>query len=866
MWKATFTALWSRKLRLAMSTLAIVLGVAFVSGSFIFSDMIKGSFDQIAKGSISDVEVTKAQDVAVADGKANEARLTPDIVTKVSEVSGVSKAHGVVSGQGVMMINTKGKAMASFGPPSLGFNWITAPAMGGLKGITLESGHAPQADDQIVVDPGSLKKSGWKIGDTVKVITPEQGTQQFTIVGTGTFGEGGTAGASYTFFTTKKAQELFVGGANAFTSIWTVTDKDANRAQVAEQVQKLLPEGYQARDGQVVVDETAGFVQQSLGFINTFLLIFAGISLLVATFLIINTFTILVAQRSKELALYRSMGASRSQIRNTVLVEALVTGLIGSVAGLFFGIVIAFGIKFAMSLGGWDIGAAPVTISPTAVIVSLLTGLLVTLVASLVPAMRATRIAPIEAMTAAKTEQEKGLGSRAIIGVTLIVLGAAGILLGLFTSVGSKAVVAGIGMALVTIGVAMASPLLGRPVVWLVGKVYRALFGEVGKLAELNSVRQPRRTAATASALMIGLTLVSTMAILGASMTRSITEQVENTMRGDFLVGELGFKEFPAKARKDIAAVPEVQDVYAMKFTSYLKLDKGQKAPRDEQLKDTTGTYWGGLGAMEPQALDKIFPQKITQGRAFNAKFEMIMEEEAATKAKLKIGDTVNAFFPEAQRQVELKLVGLFSKGDGIALLDQYVSTESLTDLGLGKGDNFLSIYTKPGVDKQKARDALDKAMADLPLVSVMDVKEYTDMQLGNVQQVLTLIYALLALSIIIAVLGIVNTLGLSIVERTREIGLLRAVALTRPQVRRMITLESVVISLLGAVVGVGLGTVFGIVMQRLLVDQGINLLGIAWSQLVVFVVAAGLIGVLAALWPAFRASRTNILEAIAAE
>lgn len=254
-------------------------------------------------------------------------------------------------------------------------------------------------------------------------------------------------------------------------------------------------------------------------------------------------------------------------------------------------------------------------------------------------------------------------------------------------------------------------------------------------------------------------------------------------------------------------------------------------------------------------------PTEVPQASDLSAK-----REEAATKAQLKIGDTVNAFFPEAQRQVELKLVGLFSKGDGIALLDQYVSTESLTDLGLGKGDNFLSIYTKPGVDKQKARDALDKAMADLPLVSVMDVKEYTDMQLGNVQQVLTLIYALLALSIIIAVLGIVNTLGLSIVERTREIGLLRAVALTRPQVRRMITLESVVISLLGAVVGVGLGTVFGIVMQRLLVDQGINLLGIPWSQLVVFVVAAALIGVLAALWPAFRASRTDILGAIAAE
>lgn len=865
MWKATFTSLWSRKLRLAMSMLAIVLGTAFVSGSFIFGDMLKGSFDQIISGSVPDVQVMKKLDESVEGGSPTQSKLTPEIIEKIKKVEGVKDAAGGVSGIDTMVIGTNGKALVSFGPPQLGFNWITLPSLGGKTGVHLVQGHEPQADDQVVLDPDTLKKSGYSIGDKIKVITP-QGTIPVTVVGTGTVGEGSTAGASYVFFTTKKAQELYLEGQNAFTQVWTVTEPGADRTKVAADVQKVLPKGFEAKDGQKVVDEESNAIGQALGFVNTFLLVFAGISLLVASFLIINTFTILVAQRSKELALFRAMGASRSQIRNTVLVEALVTGLIGSVIGLFAGVGLALVIKSGMKLVGWDMGAAPIHISPTAIIASILAGVLVTLFAALWPARRATKVAPVEAMTAAKTEVEKGLGVRAIIGTVLALGGAAMVLLGLFTSIAKPVAWAGIGMALAMVGVALASPMLGRPVVWLVGKLYRAVYGEVGKLAELNSIRQPRRTAATASALMIGLTLVSMMAVFGASSTRSVTHQVKDTIRGDYMVGQQGFREFPAHVVSDVEKVPQVQSVETMRSSVFLTIPKGADKPPQDCFTSMTGKCWAMVAGMDASSLDKIFPQKIVQGRMFSADNEMIVDEKTAEKQNLKVGDTETYWSQEAQRKFTFTVVGIFTTGNAQAIGDKWVSTTTLTSAGLGQKVTFMSIYLKPGTDHAQARRDLDAAVADMPLVSVMDVGEYTQQVLGNVNRTMSLLYGLLALSVIIAILGIINTLGLSIIERTREIGLLRAIALTRGQVRRMITLESVVIALLGAVVGVGLGTAFGVVLQRLLVDQGIDRLSIPWAQLAAFLVAAGVIGVLAALWPAHRAARTNMLAAIATE
>ncbi|WP_203567913.1 ABC transporter permease [Aestuariimicrobium ganziense] len=864
--KATFGSLWSRKLRLLMAVTAIVLGVAFVSASFVFSDMLKGSFDQIIKGSIPDVQVAPDTSAQVDGAQAGRSRLTPEVIERVKQVPGVTSAHGEIAGMGVMMIDTKGKALATFGPPQLGFNWATAPAYGGQDGVTLYSGHEPQADDQIVVDPESLRKSGHSLGDRVKVITPNAGTIEVTVVGTGAFGEGGTAGASYTFFTTQRAQELFLGGENTFTGAWVVTAPDADRVKVASDIQQVLPAGYAARDGDSLAKEQETSIGQALNFVNIFLLVFAGISLLVATFLIVNTFTILVAQRSRELAMFRAMGASRGQIRGMVLAEALVMGVVGSIIGLFAGVLLAQVIKVAMAAGGWDIGDAPISLGLNAVIASLATGIVVTLIAALGPARRATRIAPIEAMTRAQTESDQGLGRRAVVGVAMALAGAAALVLGLFVDVPSPVTWAGVGMALAMIGVAVATPMLGRPVVWLVGKVYRALFGEVGKLAELNSVRQPRRTAATASALMIGLTLVSLMAIFGASSSKSVAEQVNSTVRGDFMVARQGFQEFPAQVNESVSKVEQVDRVYAMKAAMVYNVPEGQAMPPQEYLNDVTGRHMTVVGGMEADSLDQAFPQRITEGRMFSAPGEMIVEADTAAAEKLGLGSVQRVYSPQAQRVLTLTVVGIYTRGDGSAIVEKWVSTKTLTDIGLGQQDMFLSIHLKPGADHAAARKALDETLADMPLVSVMDVNEYTDLVLQQVDQTMALLYALLALSIVIAVLGIVNTLGLSIVERTRELGLLRAIALTRGQVRRMITLESVVISLLGAIVGVGLGTVFGISLQRLMADDGINRLDVPVGQLVAFVIAAAVVGVLAAVWPAHRAARTNVLEAIASE
>ncbi|MCO6664888.1 ABC transporter permease [Cutibacterium avidum] len=866
MWKATFTSLWSRKLRLFMSTLAIVLGVAFVSGSFVFGDMLRSTFNSIVSGSVSDVEVSKNTEDAVQGDVTKPYPLTPAVVDRIRTVDGVKDAQGTVTETGTVLIDRDGKAITSFGPPQLGFSWQTTPALGGQQGVHVVSGHEPRTDDEVVVDPQTLDKSGHHVGDRVKVITSRAGTVQAKLVGTATVGQSGSAGASYVFFTTHRAQQLFLKGHDAFTGVATVVEPGADRATVAKAVQKVLPKGYQAKDGKVVADEQMSAIGKALGFVDIFLLVFAGISLLVASFLIVNTFTILVAQRSSELALYRAMGASRGQIRATVLVEALVVGAVGSVLGLFGGLGLAVAIKAIMAATGWDIGQTTLTLGVKAIVASLITGILVTLVAALLPAARATRISPVQAMTSARTESEVGLGKRAVIGSVMATVGVVGIVVGVLDVVPKPVAWAGAGMALTMIGVALASPLLGRPVIWIVGKVYRATFSEVGKLAELNSIRQPRRTAATASALMIGLTLVSLMAVFGASSTRSVTSQVTDTLRGDFMVGRQGFEGFPDQVRTKVAAVPQVKDVHAMKMAQMLEIPAGQATPPKEYFTDAMGRHMRAIAGMEATSLDKMFPQKVTKGRMFHTNGEMIVDEKTAEKYHLKVGSSYRLWSVDAQRPMTLTVVGIYTTGKGQPIATMWVSTSTLTSAGLGDKDAFLSIYLKAGTDHEQAHRALDAALADMPLVSVMDVGQYTDQVLVNVNRTMALLYALLGLSIVIAVLGIVNTLGLSIIERTRELGLLRAIALTRPQVRRMITLESVVIALLGAVVGVGLGTVFGMVLQRLLADRGIDKLSIPWLQLVAFLVAAALVGVLAALWPARRAARTNILKAIATE
>ncbi|WP_257477876.1 ABC transporter permease [Acidipropionibacterium jensenii] len=869
MWTATWKSLWARRTRLLMSTLAVVLGVAFVAGSFIFTDMLKGSFEAIVRGSVADVEVQPRTDVAVTGSDTDDPLISSDMVSKINAVPGVTRAVGVITTTGVYAVGSNGKALASFGPPQLGMAWTTLPAYGGQPGLVLTSGHEPRGDDQIVVDPTTLDKSGYRLGDQMRVVTPDKGTIRATLVGTATWGTGGTAGASYIFFTPSRAQTLLINrtGAdrNAWTGVSVQTDPGADRDSVAQAINGFLPSNFKATNGATIADRVSSQINDSLKYVNTFLLIFAGISLVVAAFLILNTFSILIAQRSGELALYRAIGASRKQLRNSVLVEAAVVGLAGSALGVLAGIGVAQLIKTFMTMAGFDLGVTSIRVPPRAVVISVIVGLTVTLTAALLPAQRATRVPPVQAMTGARSEKLKGLGARTALGLTMAGVGAAGILVGLFGHPGHDAVWAGIGMGLVTIGVAIASPMLGRPVIWAVGRGYRAVFGEVGQLAELNAIRQPRRTAATASALMIGLTLVSLMTVFGASARASISEQVHQSLRGDFLIGSQGFKDFPAAVATDAAKLDGVSSVHAMSTASFQLVGADgriQEAQGNGQARQLMFT----VGGMKASDLDQMFPQEITSGRMFRAPGEVIVSQDAASYRSLHTGSTFTGYNSDKQKKITFTVVGLFSSGDGLSGAGIWTSQDTFDRVGLGSQDSFVSVDLAPGADREAVRAGLDRATADMPLVSVMDIDEYAAEQMAQVNQILVFIYALLGLSVVIAILGIVNTLGLSIIERTREIGLLRAIALKRRDIRRMITLESVLIALLGAVVGLILGVCFGAVLQRLLVDDGIIVLSVPWLQLLIFLVAAAVVGVLAAVWPARRATRVNVLTAIATE
>jgi putative ABC transport system permease protein len=349
-----------------MSTLAVVLGVAFVAGSFIFTDMLKGSFDGIVKGTVADVEVAPRTDVAVTSSGTAAPLISTDTVAKIGAVPGVKKAVGVVNAIGVYAVGTNGKAVASFGPPQLGMSWTTLPAYGGQPGVVLKSGHAPRTDDQIAIDPTTLEKSGYKLGDTMRVVTPEKGTIRATVVGTATWGSGGTVGASYIFFTPSRAQALLTDGRDAWSGVKVETEPGADRDAVAAAINSFLPANFQATNGATIAEQVTSQINDALKYINTFLLIFAGISLVVAAFLILNTFSILIAQRSGELALYRAIGASRKQLRNSVLVEAGVVGLAGSALGVVAGIGVARAIMYFMTLGGYDLGVSQLRVPPRA--------------------------------------------------------------------------------------------------------------------------------------------------------------------------------------------------------------------------------------------------------------------------------------------------------------------------------------------------------------------------------------------------------------------------------------------------------------------------------------------------------------------
>ncbi len=846
MLRATWKSLFGRKLRLLMSALSIVLGVAFVAGSLMFTNLLNSVFQQVLKSTLADVNVS-IEGALTNNVVFNPSLfLSPDDLAAVQGVDGVRTATATVTSGEIYPLDKDGRILVLGGAPGVAMNYFDTPAMQGLTSIRIIDGRAPQSDSEVAIDPTTLSRGGYAIGDTISIATPRIGIVSYEVVGTATFGEGATAGASYQFFTLNEMQRLLTDGQDVYTGMWVETAPDADRAAVASAIDEILPTGFDAATG----DESAETLEKSLavglGLINTFLLVFAGIALLVASLLILNTFSILVTQRSRELALLRAMGATRGQVMSSVLAEAVVIAVLGGLVGVAAGYGLAWLIAVALNHFGVGLGSSSPALTLPIVAICLAVAILVTVVAAVIPARKASRTRPVEAMTLSTAAATQTPSSAAWWGLSMVPVGAASIGCGVFMGVPQRLWWVGIGAVVVLIGAVLSAALLGRPILAFAHWLYRVCFGTVGVMAGRNASRQPSRTAATAATLMIGLTLISSVAILASSTTASVRHSLTKNERGDFVIAPINFRPFSADLDA-INAVAGVDAVWAFANTNVKIGDWNVLITGAEVEAFTTGS------ALE-----------INSGELPATGNSIMVDAELALDQGLSIGSVLELPGIDGT-PIEVEVTGIIDGQEaprpiGLAVTNR----ETFAKIGNLDQLSMITVDAAEDADLAAIRQSLVDATSQSPTVVVTDNEEYADARVAQFNTIFGIIYALLALALVISVLGIVNTLGLSVMERTREIGLLRAVGLTRRQLRAMVRLESIVIAILGSLLGVILGVVLGTSLVSVLPD--LEVIAVPWWQLVVFVVAAAVVGVLSAIGPARRAARLNILDAIATE
>jgi putative ABC transport system permease protein len=844
MLKATWRSLKAHKARMFMSGLAVVLGVAFVVGTFIFTDTLEGTFDDLFSNEVADVVVTQALEVGGDDGTGSVVSLVPgSVVDEIRALPSVDVATGDIQVLGVAVLDTEGSPIGGNGPPQLGLSVPEYPDDPQLSGISIVEGRAPTAAEEIVVDVRTAERGGFAVGDTVTVVT--QGPRiEAPVVGTVRFGvSGGLAGATLTMFDRTYAQETFIGD-DAWNQVSVLATDGVTAEQLRDELRSVLGDGYEVATGQELQDEASEQFATALGFINTFLLVFAFIALFVGTFIILNTFSMLVARRTRELALLRAIGASKRQITWSVVGEALILGLVGGALGIAAGILVALGLRRLLAVFGAELPPGELVIEPRTLVIGLVVGTLVTVVAAWFPARRASMVPPVAAMRDEVALPARSLRLRAWGGGLLTAVGAGMLMAAVFTpDLPRRLPTAGLGSAALLVGIIVLAPVFSRSLVGLVGALVSRL-GAVGRMAVRNAQRDRRRTAATATAILIGLTLVTGIGVLGASTTASTDALVDEVITADLVVQPNGFVPFSTEVGDAILQVPGVSLVSRIRQAPALV--------NDEQV-SLTGIDPATSGDVQTLGID---PTAVSDGG-------IVVDAEGAEAAGVTVGDSVTVTWASGDTEtLELRQIYPGEAGFG----GWVVSLETMAAAGLPEVDSFLYVKVDPAADTEVVRAQLDVIQADYPTVQIQDQTEFKESISGQISQLLNLVYALLGLSVVIAIFGVVNTLALSIIERTREIGMLRAVGTLRSQVRSMIRWESIVISFFGAVTGVVLGLLLGISLQRLLADDGITELAIPWGLIAIVLAATAVVGVLAAVWPARRAANLDVLEAIRTE
>lgn len=844
MWRATLRNLLSHKLRLALSGLAIVLGVAFVSGTMIFTDTLSKTFNDLFNATSADVNIEPAAAFEVGltgtGGASASATVPQAVLDRVEDVEGVAAIGGYVQAEGVYILDRDGKVLDTGGAPGIGISWEDETS---ISSTTLVEGRAPVDEGEVALDTGAVEKTGYEIGDTVEVLTTGPRVEA-ELVGVFRFGDsGGLAGASLTAFDTATAQRL-LGEPGEYTGVSVAAAEGVSDEELRDRIAGVVGDDYDVKTQAEQAEDLASSFSEGLQFFNVFLLVFAGIALFVGSFIILNTFSMLVAQRTRELALLRALGASRGQVTRSVLVEALILGVVGSTVGLAGGFGIAAVLRALFATFGLTLDGSLVFAADT-VLWSYVVGVLVTLVAAYVPARRAARTPPIAAMRDDVTPRERSLRRRTSVGAVLAALGVAALVVGSMTDDGSNAAsLVGVGALALVLGAIALSPVLVRPFLRVVGSLLPRLWGRTGHLARENALRNPRRTAATASALMVGLALVSAFSIIGASTNASVDKLISGALGADYVVSTAVGQPFTTEIAEQIAQVEGVEAVMRQRFGT------GQI--------DGSQTFFS---AVDPEALDAALTVDYVSGSTDGLRGDgLAVDEPTAQSRGWEMGERVEILLPNGEL-LDLEVAAVYETSPPLGQL--VLALETYERAGGPPLDQYVYVDAAEG-SNDAVRDAIEKTVAAYPVVTLKDQGEFKDEQKGQIDQMLLLINALLVLSVLIAVLGIVNTLALSVIERTREIGLLRAVGMARSQLRRMVRLESVVISLYGATLGLVLGAVFGISLTRALAGQGIEVLSVPYGRMLVFLLLAAVVGVLAAVWPARRAARLKVLDAIA--
>ena len=834
----------SRLGRTIVIALAITASVSFVVGSFVLADSLRATFSTLFENISASVDLEVRAAEAFDGGDGSRDPIDASLADQVAAVDGVKVVEPTLT-RYAQVIDADGKAYTPQGGPTLGVSWVPDA---GLQGLDVKAGEPPVGADQIALDKATADSLGLAIGDEVDYLT-DTGRYQAKLSGTVGLGDSdGFAGASVVVLDLDTAID-HLSTQGRVDAIDIGVDQGADPAAVQSAIEKVLPARTEVITGDELAKENADGVNQFISTFGTGLLIFAFITGFVAAFIINNIFQITIGQRLRELALLRAVGASGRQVRRMLVLEALALGVVSTILGIGGGVLVSKLIVYAFNAAGAGFPDTSLVIAPRTLIAAAIVGIGITVLSVWVPARRAATIPPVAAM-----RPELGYGAlqpgRLVGGVIALVVGVAALLVGLFVRPGPAAVwglLAGLGALVLFLGVASVSSVIAGPVARAIGWPIEKLFGVPGKLARDNVVRAPRRTSSSASALMIGVALVSAAAVFAASLRATFVETLDSAITADYIVTDASFQGLSPEIADTLSKVPELEAVTPVRGIS-------------GQVDGDTKSF----GAIDPGAFEKLVNPDLKAGKISGLGLDQaLVQEDPAKDLGLSVGSTFDVVFQNGQ-QATLTVAGIYGDstfGNWLIGLD---TLESVSDAPAR--DFFILGKLANGVSAAQGDQAVDTAMAAYPQADVQTNAEFRQSQEDQINQLLIIISILLAMAIVLAIFGVAVTLALGVFERTREIGLLRAVGMNRRKMRRSVRWEAVIVSMFGAIVGIVVGTFLGIVVSEAVPESVINQLAFNPVIIVVILVGAVVAGLFAALYPAYKASRMDVLQAIATE